>query len=87
MMPCSRLTETQKFQRLHVQLTFTCSNSAIETLEKGVRYVQSKQQKHQNGATVVVLVFLFLTFNIFHVFFFSASIADFEQVNVSLLRG
>ena len=22
------------------QLTFTCSNSAIETLEKGVKYVQ-----------------------------------------------
>ena len=26
---------------LHIQLTFTCSNSAIETPERGVKYVQS----------------------------------------------
>ena len=26
---------------LHTQLTFTCSNSTIQTLEKGVKYVQS----------------------------------------------
>ena len=25
------------------QLTFTCSKSAVETLEKGGKYVQSKQ--------------------------------------------
>ena len=25
------------------QLTFTCSKSTIETLEKGVKYVQSQQ--------------------------------------------
>ena len=25
------------------QLTFTCSNSTTETLEKGVKYVQSQQ--------------------------------------------
>ena len=30
------------------QLTFTCSKSLIETLEKGVKYVQSSQQKQQN---------------------------------------
>ena len=27
----------------YVQLTFTCSKSAIETLEKGVKYVQSQE--------------------------------------------
>ena len=26
-----------------IQVTFTCSKSTIETLEKGVEYVQSKQ--------------------------------------------
>ena len=26
---------------LYIQLTFTCSNSAIETPERGVKYVQS----------------------------------------------
>ena len=33
-------------QRGMFQLTFTCSKSAIETLEKGLKYVQSLQQKH-----------------------------------------
>ena len=27
--------------RIDTQLTFTCSNSTIETIEKGVKYVQS----------------------------------------------
>ena len=44
-----------------LQLTFTCSNSTIETLEKGVKYVQSLQLKHQNDVIEVVLVFLLLT--------------------------
>ena len=43
------------------QLIFTCSNSTIETLEKDVKYV--------NDVNNVVLVFLLLTLNIFHVFF------------------
>ena len=38
----------------HNQLTFTCSNSTMKTVEKGVKYV---------------LVFLFLTLNKFHTFF------------------
>ena len=40
------------------QLTFTCFNSTIETLGKGVKYVND-----------VVLVLLLLTLNIFHTFF------------------
>ena len=35
--------------KAHTELTFICSKSTIETLEKGVKYVQSQQQKHQNG--------------------------------------
>ena len=45
------------------QLTFTCSKSAIDTLEKGVKYVHIHQLKHQNDAIDVVLVFLLLTMN------------------------
>ena len=63
------------------QVIFTCSNSTIETLEKGVKYVQS-QKKHQNDAIDVVLVFLILPLNIFHTIFYF-SIVEFEQVNVS----
>ena len=51
------------------QLTFTCSKSKIETLEKGVKYVQSLQQKYQNVIDAV-LVFLLLTLNLFHIFLF-----------------
>ena len=41
------------------QLTFTCSKSRTEVVEKSVKYVRSD----------VVLVFLLLTLNIFHTFF------------------
>ena len=41
---------------VHIQLTFTCSKSTIETLAKGVRYAD------------VVLAFLLLTLIIFHIF-------------------
>ena len=50
------------------QLVFTCSKSTLETLEKGVRYVQCYQKKHQKDV-IDVLVFLLLTLNIFHTFF------------------
>ena len=53
------------------QVKFTSSNSLIEILEKGVEYVD------------VALVFLRLTWNIFHTFFSSISIGYFEQVNIS----
>ena len=33
--------DTGKRKKLTPQLTFTCSNSTIETLEKGVKYSQS----------------------------------------------
>ena len=41
----------------------------METLEKGVKHIQSQQKRHQKDVTDVVLVFLLLTPNIFHTFF------------------
>ena len=35
-------------------LTFTCSKSTIETIEKGVIYIQSKQYELQNDVIVIV---------------------------------
>ena len=46
------------------------SKSTIEPLEKGLKYVQSYQWKHQNNVIDVVLVFLLLTLKIFHTFFY-----------------
>ena len=57
----------QLFQKLQ-QLTFIFSQSAIETLEKGVKYVQVNDEKYQSVIDVV-LVFFLLTLNIFHTFF------------------
>ena len=51
------------------QLTFASLKSPIETLKKGVKYVQSWQENYQNDAIDVVLVFLLLTLNIFQTFF------------------
>ena len=53
---------------ISTQLTFTSSISRIETLRKGVKYIQIEQQKCQNDVIGVVLVFLLLTWNIFHTF-------------------
>ena len=36
------------------QPAFICSKLAIEKLEQGVEYVQSKQQRRQNDANVVI---------------------------------
>ena len=52
------------FKSSTTQLTFTCSKSAIETLEKDLKYVKKKQKKHQNDVDVVLLVLL-LTKNMF----------------------
>ena len=52
------------------QLTFTCSKSILETLQKGGKYNQSKHKKHQNKVNNVVLVFLLLTLNISHTFLY-----------------
>ena len=47
------LSKRNIIQRGISQLTFTCSKSAIETLEKGLKYVQSLQQKHSNNFTEI----------------------------------
>ena len=41
----------------------------VNNKSRGVKYVQSKQWKHQNNVSDLVLVFLVLTLNIFHTFF------------------
>ena len=48
------------FARIPFQLTFTCSKSIIETLEKGVKYVQCSKLTLN---IYLFLVFLFLTLN------------------------
>ena len=55
------------------QMAITYSK-LIETLEQGVKYVQSQQYedilwRHQDDAIGVVLVSLLLTLNIFHALF------------------
>ena len=63
------------------QQPFTSSKSTIETLEKGVTYVQSYQWRYKKDAIEVVLVSLLLTLN-----YFKSSpsfpIVDFELVNI-----
>ena len=61
---------TQTYQQI-----FTCPMSTMETLEKGVKYVQ----RHQNEVVDVALVLLLLTLNIFHTFC-SVFIGNFEHV-------
>ena len=56
------------------QPTITRSKIPLETLEQGVKYVQSQQQRHQNDAigfivniehiSHLVLVFLLVTLNV-----------------------
>ena len=58
------------FLLLITQITFTCSKSTIESLEKGVKYIQS------DFASGVVLVSLLLTLNIFHIVNFEHVISD-----------
>ena len=49
------------YRNKNSQLIFTCSNSTIETIEKGVK---TTERRHD-----VVLVFLLLTLNIRYTFF------------------
>ena len=63
------------------QQAFTCSKSTIETLEKGLTYVQSYQWRYQKDVIEVVLVSSLLTLNYFKSFP-SFPIVDFEQVNI-----
>ena len=51
------------------QPVITCSKLTIKTLEKGVEYVQSQQQKHQNNTNGIVLVFSLLTLKAFQTLF------------------
>ena len=53
----------------HTQLA-SKSKATIETVEKGVKYVQNLSWKHQNDIIDVVLVFLLSILNIFHTFFY-----------------
>ena len=57
---------------LAAHLTFSCSKSTVEKLEKGVKY-------HVSDA---VLVSLLLTLYIFHTFS-RVSVTDFVQINIS----
>ena len=63
----SEATDVVRPCQTSIQLAFACSKSAIETLEKDVKYIQS--------------YWTYLTP------FSSVSIANFEQVNVSLDGG
>ena len=71
------MKELMKFTRIlndntitgHLQPAFTCSKLTIETLEQGVKYVQSLQQRHQNDAIGIACMSLLLTLNIFHTLF------------------
>ena len=65
----SYLTPSEHAKDEVFQLTFTCSKLTIETQEKGMKYVQSQQQKHQNDVNAVVFFFLLLTLNIIQTFF------------------
>ena len=58
------------------------TRTTAETLEQGIIYVQSYQQRHQNNANGIVLVSLLITLNIFHNFS-SVSIVNFEPVSTS----
>ena len=51
------------------QPVITCLKLTIKTLEKGVEYVQSQQQKHQNNTNGIVLVFSLLTLKVFQTLF------------------
>ena len=54
---------------LNIQITkqtFTYSKSAIQTFQKGVKYAQNLQQRHQIDIIDTVLVLLLLTLNIFY---------------------
>ena len=65
------------------QQAFTCSKSTIETLEKGLTYVQSYHWRYQKDVIEVVLVSSLLAFN-----YFKSSpsfpIVDFVQINICL---
>ena len=64
-----------------IQLTFTCSNSTIKTLEKGVKCstltIKTPERRQWRHSDVFIVNFKHFTP------FSRVSIVDFEQVNVS----
>ena len=68
------LHKKKNLHKIHITLpsllTFTCSKSAMETTEKGVKYLKSWPLEHQNDVNYVALVFLLLTLNRFQHFFY-----------------
>ena len=58
------------FQTVDPANIYFSKSATIETIEEGVKYVQGQQYKHQNDVSDVVLVFLSLTLNVFHTFFY-----------------
>ena len=63
------------------QKAFICSKSTIETLEKGLAYVQSYQWRYQKDVIEVILVSSLSTLS-FLKSSHSFPIVDFEQVNI-----
>ena len=58
----------------------------MKTPNQSVKPVQSKQLKHHNNVTDVVLVPLLLTLNIYITHCSGVPILDFEQVNVDWIK-
>ena len=54
---CKRVTRILFIKWLPSQLTYSCSKSTIETLEKSMKYVQNEQYKHQNDVIDVATLF------------------------------
>ena len=46
-----------------------------KTIEKGVKYVQSQQKRHQNNVSNIFLMSLLLTLNIFYTFYVYQDVA------------
>ena len=66
-------------------LKFTCSNSTIEVLEEGVKYVQSQQEMPQSNNINVVLEPQLLTLTCFILCPIN-SIVNFEHVIVKIAK-
>ena len=55
--------------RIRCKIGSVCKEEPEVVLEEGVKLVQKFAIKHQNVLTVIVLMFLLLTLNIFHILF------------------
>ena len=70
------------FQKIRTQLAFTCSKSAIKTLEKSCEIMFKVNNKNNRTTSVTSFWFFYCLKNISHLFPVF-SIFDFEQVNIS----